>query len=219
MKKLYSLLLMIAMCVSLAACGNDNNSEEKKTAAVTNIENKDDTQVVEDDSHTDTGSENEMSTQRNTIVVYFSATGNTQSIAESIANGLSADIYEIVPKNTYSDADLDYNDNNSRSTLEMNDVSARPEILGTIGNFEQYDTVFLGYPIWWGEAPRIMDTFVESYDFTGKTIIPFCTSASSGIGSSADTLEELAGTGNWMNGQRFNESESADKVLEWAKQF
>ena len=219
MKKLLSLLLMIAMCVSLAACGNDNNSEEKKTAAVTNIENKDDTQVVEDDSHTDTGSENEMSTQRNTIVVYFSATGNTQSIAESIANGLSADIYEIVPKNTYSDADLDYNDNNSRSTLEMNDVSARPEILGTIGNFEQYDTVFLGYPIWWGEAPRIMDTFVESYDFTGKTIIPFCTSASSGIGSSADTLEELAGTGNWMNGQRFNESESADKVLEWAKQF
>ena len=219
MKKLHSLLLMIAMCVSLAACGNDNNSEEKKTAAVTNIENKDDTQVVEDDSHTDTGSENEMSTQRNTIVVYFSATGNTQSIAESIANGLSADIYEIVPKNTYSDADLDYNDNNSRSTLEMNDVSARPEILGTIGNFEQYDTVFLGYPIWWGEAPRIMDTFVESYDFTGKTIIPFCTSASSGIGSSADTLEELAGTGNWMNGQRFNESESADKVLEWAKQF
>ena len=219
MKKLLSLLLMIAMCVSLAACRNDNNSEEKKTAAVTNIENKDDTQVVEDDSHTDTGSENEMSTQRNTIVVYFSATGNTQSIAESIANGLSADIYEIVPKNTYSDADLDYNDNNSRSTLEMNDVSARPEISGTIGNFEQYDTVFLGYPIWWGEAPRIMDTFVESYDFTGKTIIPFCTSASSGIGSSADTLEELAGTGNWMNGQRFNKSESADKVLEWAKQF
>ena len=219
MKKLHSLLLMIAMCVSLAACGNDNNSEEKKTDAVTNIENKDDTQVVEDDSHTDTGSENEMSTQRNTIVVYFSATGNTHSIAESIANGLSADIYAIVPKNTYSDADLDYNDNNSRSTLEMNDVSARPEILGTIGNFEQYDTVFLGYPIWWGEAPRILDTFVESYDFTGKTIIPFCTSASSGIGSSADTLEELAGTGNWMNGQRFNESESADKVLEWAKQF
>lgn len=152
-------------------------------------------------------------------MVYFSATGNTKAIAESIADGLQADIYEIVPKEPYTDADLNYNDNNSRSTLEMNDPSARPEIVGPVYNFEQYDTVFLGYPIWWGEAPRILNTFVESYDFTGKTVIPFCTSASSGIGSSADKLESLAGSGDWVDGQRFKGNESADKVMEWANQF
>lgn len=154
-----------------------------------------------------------------TLVVYFSATGNTKAIAEKIADGLQADIYEIVPAEPYTDADLDYHDNNSRSTIEMNDASARPAISGTVENFEQYTTVYLGYPIWWGEAPRILDTFVETYDFTGKTVIPFCTSASSGLGSSADTLKDLAGTGNWMDGKRFSGSEDASAVMDWASQF
>jgi len=119
------------------------------------------------------------------LVAYFSATNTTQGIAEHIANGLSADIYEIVPEEPYTDADLNYNDNNSRTTIEMNDPDARPAISGSVEDMEQYDIVFIGYPIWWGEAPRIVSTFVESYDFSGKTIVPFCTSGGSGVGSSA----------------------------------
>ncbi len=231
MKKIIALLLMITLCVSLAACGNVEESGNDKTTNNTaiNEENyQEETSLAEVNSQTAesiavTESTTELSTEAknesNILVVYFSATGNTKAIAESIADGLGADIYEIVPEEPYTDADLDYNDDNSRTTLEMNDSAVRPVISGTVENFDQYDTVFLGYPIWWGQAPRILDTFVESYDFTGKTVIPFCTSASSGIDSSADTLESLAGTGNWVDGQRFNGNESVDKVMEWASQF
>lgn len=231
MKKIISVLLMITLCLSLAACGSESKSQNgEPTTAVSGEENKEEATTIEtattaESETTETGSESDESTATTettgskTLVAYFSATGNTKSIAEGIADGLFADIYEIVPKEPYTDADLDYNDDNSRSTLEMNDSSARPEISGTIENFEQYDTIFLGYPIWWGDAPRIMDTFVESYDFTGKTVIPFCTSGGSGIGSSAGNLEKLAGTGNWLDGQRFSAGESAKEVQDWAKQF
>ena len=216
MKKIFSLLLMVTLCVFLAACGNKNESENNK--AVNDTTAKDEIQTEENDIQMSEDTE-ETTNGSNILVTYFSATGNTKAVAESIADGLQADIYEIVPTEPYTNADLDYNDDNSRSTQEMNDSSARPEISGTIDNFDQYDTIFIGYPIWWGEAPRILDTFVESYDFTGKTVVPFCTSISSGMGSSANRLESLAGSGEWADGQRFNETESADKVLEWAEQF
>lgn len=231
MKKIISVVLMITLCLSLVACGSGSKSQNGETpTTVSGKENKEEATTVETATTasaetTQTGGESDENTATTettgskTLVAYFSATGNTKSIAESVADGLSADIYEIVPKEPYTDADLDYNDDNSRSTLEMNDSSARPEISGTIENFEQYDTIFLGYPIWWGDAPRIMDTFVESYDFTGKTVVPFCTSGGSGIGSSAGNLEKLAGTGNWLDGQRFSAGESAKEVQDWAKQF
>ena len=136
-------------------------------------------------------------------------------MAEHIANGLNADIYEIVPEEPYTDADLDYNDNNSRTTIEMNDPDARPAISGSVENMEQYDIVFIGYPIWWGEAPRIVSTFVESYDFSGKTIVPFCTSGGSDIGSSATSLEQLTNGAAWLDGRRLNGSDSQDTVMEW----
>lgn len=222
MKKIISMLLMITLCLFLAACGNQNEPGNDKTAnsdVVKEESNKEEMQATDNDSQTaESTTATEVQAQSKVLVVYFSATGNTKAIAESIADGLQADIYEIVPEEPYTDADLNYNDNNSRCTLEMNDSSARPEISGTVDHFEQYDTVFLGYPIWWGEAPRILDTFVESYDFSDKTVIPFCTSASSGISSSADTLKKLAGSGNWLNGKRFNGTESVDEVLEWARQ-
>ena len=139
----------------------------------------------------------------------------TEGVAEHIANGLDADIYEIVPKDPYTDADLDYNDNNSRSTIEMNDPDARPAISGSVENMEQYTIVFIGYPIWWGEAPRIINTFVESYDFSGKTIVPFCTSGGSGMGSSATNLEQLTSDAKWLSGGRLNGSDSQDTVMEW----
>ena len=147
----------------------------------------------------------------------FSGCGNKQAnqiaestaegVAEHIANGLNADLYEIVPEELYTEADLNYNDDNSRSTIEMNDPSARPAISGSVENMEQYDIVFIGYPIWWGEAPRIVSTFMESYDFSGKTIVPFCTSGSSGIGSSDSNLEQLTSGADWLAGRRLNGSD------------
>lgn len=149
------------------------------------------------------------------LVAYFSATNTTEGVAEHIANGLNADLYEIVPEEPYTDADLDYNDNNSRSTLEMNDPSARPAISGSVENMEQYDIVFIGYPIWWGDAPRIVSTFMENYDFSGKAIVPFCTSGGSGIGSSASNLEQLTNGATWLDGQRLNGGDSQETVMEW----
>ena len=149
------------------------------------------------------------------LVAYFSATNTTKGVAEHIANGLNADIYEIVPEEPYTDADLNYNDNNSRTTIEMNDPDVRPAISGSVENMEQYDIVFIGYPIWWAEAPRIVSTFVESYDFSGKTIVPFCTSGGSGVGSSATNLEKLANGGGWLDGKRLHGSDSQDTVMEW----
>lgn len=150
------------------------------------------------------------------LVAYFSATNTTKGIAELIADGLSADIYEIVPEEPYTDADLNYNDNNSRSTIEMNDPSARPVISGSVTNMEQYDIVFIGYPIWWGKAPRIIDTFMESYEFAEKTIVPFCTSGSSGIGSSATNLHNLcADNVTWLDGARLGGNSSREDIVEW----
>lgn len=151
----------------------------------------------------------------NVLVAYFSATGTTEGVAENIAAGLNADLYEIVPQEPYTDADLNYNDDDSRSTIEMNDPDARPAISGSVENMEQYDIVFIGYPIWWGEAPRIISTFVESYDFSGKTIVPFCTSGGSGIGSSAEDLEELTSGAEWLSGSRLRGSDSQEDVMEW----
>lgn len=230
MKKFFSLFITTALCVSLMSCGSENTvndtvvteiGNESEISADEAKETSDKGQTGNSITDADMSSDDETltGTENNILVVYFSVTGNTKTIAEGIADGLPADIYEIVPKEAYTDVDLNYNDDNSRSTQEMNDASARPEISGTIDHFDQYDTIFLGYPIWWGEAPRIMDTFVESYDFTGKTVIPFCTSGSSGIGSSANTLESLAGSGNWVDGQRFSANESADNVLTWARQY
>jgi len=150
------------------------------------------------------------------LVAYFSATGTTEGVAEHIANGLDADIYEIIPEEPYTDADLNYNDNNSRSTIEMNDPSSRPAISGSVENMEQYDIVFIGYPIWWGEAPRIVSTFVESYDFSGKTIIPFATSGGSGMGKTNEGLEKSCLGAKLIAGKLLN-GVSNTEMKTWAE--
>ena len=152
-----------------------------------------------------------------TLVAFFSATGHTKPIAECVAETLSADLYEIQPAVPYTSADLNYNDSASRATREQNDASARPAINGTVENMADYDVIFLGYPIWWGQAPKIMYTFVESYDLTGKTIVPFCTSGSSPIGSSASNLSKSASDATWMAGQRFAIGTSSSVVAEWVR--
>ena len=149
------------------------------------------------------------------LVAYFSATNTTKPLAEYIADGLDADLYEIVPETPYTSVDLNYGNSSSRTSVEMNDSNARPAISGNVSNMEQYDIVFIGYPIWWGQAPRIVSTFFESYDFSGKTIVPFCTSGSSGIGSSATNLHNLTNGANWLNGQRFSGGTSRSTMIQW----
>ncbi len=148
------------------------------------------------------------------LVAYFSATGTTKEIAEYAADILGADTYEIVPAEPYSDADLAYY-TGGRADREQNDPSARPAISGGVEDMGQYDTVLLGYPIWHGQAPRIISTFLESYDFSGKTILPFCTSHSSGIGSSDDDLHPLAPDAGWLNGSRFSAGTTKEEIGVW----
>lgn len=152
-----------------------------------------------------------------TLVAVFSATGTTLSVAEKIAAIEGADLYEITAAEPYSSADLNWNDSNSRSTKEQNDKNARPAIGSDPVDLGGYTKIYVGFPIWWGEEPRIMDTFVESYDFGGITMIPFCTSASSGIGRSGQNLAERAGSGNWLEGKRFPGSVSEADLRSWIK--
>ena len=148
------------------------------------------------------------------LIAYFSATNNTEGIANHLDAILDADLYEITPETPYTAADLNYN-TDCRANREQNDASARPAISGSVDNMEQYDVIFLGYPIWWGQAPKIISTFLESYDLSGKTIVPFCTSGSSGIGSSATNLHSQANGASWMDGQRFSGGASRSTVESW----
>lgn len=149
------------------------------------------------------------------LVVYFSATGNTKPIAESAAEVTGADLFEIVPSEPYSDADLNYSDDNCRANKEQNDSTARPEIEGKIDNMENYNVVLIGHPIWWGIEPRIIDTFMETYDLSGKTVANFCTSGGSGVSSSTSNLKELSPDANWLEGHRFDSDASKDEVRAW----
>ena len=162
-------------------------------------------------------SQQETDEASNALVVYFSATGNTQAVAQTIADTLGADIFEIEPSDPYTSEDLDWTDENSRVNAEHEDESLRNVALvsDSVENWDSYDTVFIGYPIWWGIAAWPVSSFVAENDFTGKTVIPFCTSSSSGLGDSGNLLAELARSGDWLEGQRFRSSVDAEEVMEW----
>lgn len=153
--------------------------------------------------------------ENNTIVVYFSATGTTKRVAERIANVTGADLFELIPAEPYTDADLDWHDNNSRTSIEMNDPNVRPAIANDTVDLNGYTTVYLGYPIWWGDAPRMMSTFVEAHEFDGKTVIPFCTSGGSPIGRSGENLASQVGSGNWLSGGRLDAGISEREIQDW----
>ena len=145
------------------------------------------------------------------LVAVFSASGVTKKVGEEIAKAAGADFYEIVPKDIYTAADLDWMNKKSRSSVEMNDPSARPEIAGDILDMTPYDTVIIGFPIWWGVAPRIIETFLESYDFSGKKIVPFCTSGGSGVGRSDSALHKnVSGDVQWAKGRQINRPNEAE---------
>lgn len=209
MKKLAVLLFVMLMVFVLVACAGNNAGTDRNTQ---------DSNTAPDNSQAE--SNNESSKDDNgdavkVLVAYFSATNTTEGVAKTIADSLGADLYEITPEQPYTDADLDYHDDKSRSTIEMNDPNARPAISGSVENMDQYDIVFIGYPIWWGEAPRILSTFVESYNFSGKTVVPFCTSGGSGMGSSAKNLEGLTSGATWLSGTRLNSGASHSSIVEW----
>ncbi len=151
------------------------------------------------------------------LVAYFSATGTTKGVAEKLAEGLSADLYEIVPEEPYTDADLDYNDSRSRTSIETDDPGCRPAIAGELPVLTGYDTILIGYPIWWGDTPRIVSNFVENVDLTDKTLAVFFTSGSSGLGNSMKHLEEQSGAGTWLEGKRFTGRTTVEELVSWAK--
>lgn len=151
------------------------------------------------------------------LVAYFSASGTTARVASDLAGALDADLFEIAPEQPYTSADLNWNDRKSRSSVEMNDEACRPAIAGTVKNMEAYDTVFVGFPVWWYVEPRIIDTFLESYDFSGKTIVPFATSGGSGLGKAPQRMQEIAAGSRVVAGKLLNGRPSADALRAWVK--
>lgn len=152
------------------------------------------------------------------LVAYFSASGVTKETARRLAKAANADLFEIRPAVPYTSADLDWMDKKSRSSVEMNDPASRPEIAETLPNMAEYDTVFVGFPIWWYTAPRIIETFVESYDFGSKLLVPFATSGGSGLGKTVEVLKKLAPGAKWDRGRLLNGVSDKD-LTEWVKSF
>lgn len=195
---------------------NDNTKENENTPADTSALNE----PAEDDNKqnddTDKGNTT-ISSDGKVLIVYYSASGSTKNVAEQIAKNLNADLFEIEPVDAYTSADLDWTDNNSRVTKEHNDESLRDIKLKNtkVDNWDSYDTVLIGYPIWWGIAAWPVDTFVKANDFGGKTVIPFCTSASSGLGESGNLLAEEAKNGNWKEGHRFSSGAASSDIKTW----
>lgn len=233
MKKLIALLLGIIMIFSLAACagttpntpsGTTPSNGSQTTPNNTNdTKNPDSTTSGEDsttgttDTTDSTDTPDTPAAGGKTLVVYFSGSGNTKRVAEDIAAATGGTLFELVPVTPYTSADLSWTTAGSRVNREHDDESLRDITLVTTTpeNFDEYDTVFIGYPIWWGIAAWPVNNFVKNNDFTGKTVIPFATSASSGMGQSGSLLAEMAGTGNWQEGHRFSSGASKSTVEEW----
>ena len=242
MKKIVLSMLAAVCMLGFTACGSPDSSssapKESQTEAVSQTEtalqqsqaeqpsDPSEAEVSEDkqsapdkteeQSQAEADSESKAS---DTIVIYFSATGTTKGVAERIAAVTGADIFELIPAEPYSDADLDWHDEKSRTTIEMNDPAVRPAIANDTVDLSGYTTVYIGYPIWWGDAPRMMSTFVEAHSFDGKTVIPFCTSGSSPIGRSGENLASQAGSGSWLAGGRLDAGISESDIQAWINEM
>ena len=221
MKKGIAILMGMMAAASLTACDSgstassgDSGSSSAAESSASSSETVPEEPVSEAEPSASAGGEDASG---GTLVVYFSATGNTEEAAGYIASLTGGDLFELEPVEPYTSEDLNYSDDNSRVSLEYADESLREVELAadTVENWDDYDTVFIGYPIWWGIAAWPVDNFIEANDFTGKTVIPFCTSASSGLGQSGELLAEMAGTGDWLEGQRFSSRVSEADVEEW----
>lgn len=210
MKRALFIITSLFLMLALVACGN-----QKTDNSVNGSGSSNNVQSGEEENQ----SENAIpeNSDGNVLVVYYSSTGNTKEAAELIAAATGGDLFELVPSDPYTDEDLNWNDENSRVVYEHEnpDERAVPLVSSVPENFSEYDTVFIGYPIWWGIAAWPVNSFIEANDFTGKTVIPFCTSASSGLGESGELLAEAAGTGNWLEGRRFSSGVSQSEIEGW----
>ena len=234
MKRAFSLLLSLLMAFSLTACGGNGNSSSSQASSSapesSTVEStssaSEPSSSPESEAPSEALSSSEVSSEASAedtnsgssvLVVYYSATGNTAQAAQYIADATGGDLFELEPVEPYTDDDLNWTDDNSRVSQEHADESLRDVelVADTVDNWDQYDTVFIGYPIWWGIAAWPVDGFVEANDFTGKTVIPFCTSSSSGLGESGQLLADMAGTGEWQEGQRFSSGVSQEDVESW----
>lgn len=240
MKKILGIVLSAALALSFTACGstaNTNSSVSNTTVSITEMTT---TEITAEETTADTSEEvietTAAAAAENTeiaeteepesdvskvLVVYYSASGNTERVAKDIANAAGADIFEIVPTEVYTGDDLNWTNSDSRVCREHDDESLRdvPLTTTTVENWDSYDTVFIGYPIWWGIAAWPVDNFVKDNDFSGKTVIPFATSASSGMGQSGELLADMAGTGSWQKGQRFSSGASKADVEKWVEEL
>lgn len=206
-KKALSMILIGVIAVGLlVGCGSNENSNNSSST-----KNEGQESNVEDNTKKSGKS----------LVVYYSATGSTKAVAETIAKSTGGDLFELEPVNPYTDADLNWTNKDSRVTIEHeNEDERNVELVSTsVDNWDSYDTIFIGYPIWWGIAAWPINNFVKNNDFTGKTVIPFCTSTSSGIGDSGNLLANMAGTGDWKEGERFRSGVSDSKVQAWVEEL
>lgn len=219
MKKLITLMLSAMLVFSLTACQENTISEtESKEASTENVESSSKEQSTPKESSNELSKEQYTKQKDNkSLVVYYSSTGNTKTVAKYIADETGADLFELVPKELYTSDDLNWNNKDSRVCVEHDNSDKRNVELSstTVDNWDSYDTVYIGYPIWWGIAAWPVNTFISSNDFTGKTVIPFCTSASSELGESGKLLADMAGTGDWQEGKRFSSGASKDDVASW----
>ena len=210
MKQLFALLTALALTCALTACGGtDGQNTSAPASASPSVSQSGDEVSPSPSVPWESGETADV------LVAYFSATGNTAEIAASLQSILDADLYEIVPQVPYTSEDLNYSNDSCRANQEQNDPTARPTIDSSLESLDGYDVVFLGYPIWWGKAPKVIYTFLERYDLTGKTIVPFCTSGSSGIAGSLTELQALAPDALWLDGQRFSSGTSESTIAAW----
>ena len=228
MKRTLSLLLSLVMALSLAACSGNENSSSSQVSSAAPESSAAESSASESSSEAPSSSEVSSQAQAedtgsgsSVLVVYYSATGNTAQVAQYIADSTGGDLFEIQPVEPYTDDDLNWTDDNSRVSQEHADESLRDVelVADTVDNWDQYDTAFIGYPIWWGITAWPVDGFVEANDFSGKTVIPFCTSSSSGLGESGQLLADMAGTGDWQEGQRFRSGASQEDVQSWIEEL
>lgn len=198
MKKLLASIMAVMLVLAMTSCSGGNSGASGDDQAA------------------------QQNTDVRSIVVYFSCTGNTKAVAEEVAAQTGSELHEIVPEEPYTEEDLNYNNDNCRANIEMNNPESRPAISNTIENFSEYDTIYIGYPIWWGSLPRIMNTFLDTYDFSGKTIVPFCTSGSSSISQSVSVIREAEPEAQIKKGLQISSAgadDSSYEVRKWLEEI